>query len=174
VRDINAGKNWLTNSGTQTITWVINNSGSPLTYTAPNGSSETVTNDASDLWVGTTRAIDDMAATSGSNALANFKFAISGGSETITMDNFSITDPTTSVVVVPQPALTFGPMLTNGNLLARFSGLSGTNYTIEATPTLSPASWFKFTNVTATAGEFEVVAPTANPSQLFRAVYPSY
>jgi|GEM_PF-1782035 len=46
-------------SGKQNITVFVNNSGSNQTYTAPNGSTESVTNGTMDLWVGTTKTIND-------------------------------------------------------------------------------------------------------------------
>ena len=46
-------------SGKQTITFVVNNSGSHKTYTAPDGSIESVDNGKMDVWVGTTRGIND-------------------------------------------------------------------------------------------------------------------
>ncbi|MFS4482729.1 T9SS type A sorting domain-containing protein [Hyunsoonleella sp. 2307UL5-6] len=46
-------------AGKQNITFIINNSGSDQTYDAPNGSVESVPNGRMDLWVGTTKSIDN-------------------------------------------------------------------------------------------------------------------
>ena len=46
-------------SGKQNITFFVNNSGSNQIYTAPNGSTESVINGTMDLWVGTTKTIND-------------------------------------------------------------------------------------------------------------------
>ncbi len=46
-------------SGKQTITFIVNNSGSNQTYLAPDGSTESVVNQTMDVWIGTTRGIND-------------------------------------------------------------------------------------------------------------------
>ena len=73
------------------ITWVINNSGQILTYLAPNGSSETVGNDKFDLWVGTRRAFEEIAAESGGVPLNDMKFYFNGGVGTIAFDDLKVT-----------------------------------------------------------------------------------
>lgn len=77
-------------STAQTVTWVVNNSGSTLTYTAPGGVSETVADDKYDVWVGTTKHIDEAAAITGTVDLKNFEIRIAGGNGTYTIDNLSI------------------------------------------------------------------------------------
>src|SRR5881396_3492223 len=47
-------------SGTQTVWWVLNNSGATLTYVAPNLTTESIANDKADVWVGTTKVFDDV------------------------------------------------------------------------------------------------------------------
>ncbi|WP_159951835.1 T9SS type A sorting domain-containing protein [Polaribacter septentrionalilitoris] len=46
-------------TGKQEITFIVNNSGSDQSYTAPNGNSEAVANGKMDLWVGNTSVIND-------------------------------------------------------------------------------------------------------------------
>lgn len=75
---------------TYSITWAMNNSGSTLTYTAPNGSSETVANDRADIWVGTTRIWNDVNVQSTSGSLTDLKFAFTGSTGSISIDNISI------------------------------------------------------------------------------------
>ena len=48
----NAGNTWG-QSGTKTITWVVNNTGSNYTYVAPDASSKTLATGTYDLWIGT-------------------------------------------------------------------------------------------------------------------------
>ncbi|QQS35299.1 MAG: T9SS type A sorting domain-containing protein [Ignavibacteriales bacterium] len=83
-----------TYTGTQTITFVTNNSGSEITYTAPNGSSETLADDSYDLWVGTNKELDNFPARDGAQSLNVFKMRF-GQSTTssISIDNLTITDP---------------------------------------------------------------------------------
>ena len=90
LRNITAGTNSGTLSGVQKITWVINNTGSSLTYTAPDGSTETVQSNFADVWTGTTRTFNEIGATTNGVVLKDFKFVISGGTGSITFDNFYI------------------------------------------------------------------------------------
>lgn len=46
-------------SGKQTITYIVNNSGSDQSYTAPDASIEFVPNGRMDVWIGTTKGIND-------------------------------------------------------------------------------------------------------------------
>ena len=90
LRNISAGVNSGTLTGVQKVTWVINNTGSSLTYTAPDGSTETVQSNFADVWTGTTKTFDEIAATTNGIALRAFKFVISNGTGSITFDNFYI------------------------------------------------------------------------------------
>ena len=90
LRNISAGVNSGTLTGVQKVTWVINNTGSSLTYTAPDGSTETVQTNRADVWTGTTKTFDEIAATTNGIALRDFKFVISNGTGSITFDNFYI------------------------------------------------------------------------------------
>ncbi|MBK0383296.1 T9SS type A sorting domain-containing protein [Pedobacter sp. SD-b] len=92
VRDINASVNGTgTYSGSQTLTWVINNSSSSYSYTPPNGvGTETVAADTWDLFVGNTKELNDRAAQSASIDLKNLKFAFTDGIGALTLDNISV------------------------------------------------------------------------------------
>ncbi|MES2764521.1 MAG: T9SS type A sorting domain-containing protein [Bacteroidota bacterium] len=97
LRNIGSGTNSATFTGQRTIRWYINNSGSTYTYTAPDGTTETLANDAADIYVGTTRVFNEVAATTATVALTDFKFTFNGGSGavngSIKIDNISITAP---------------------------------------------------------------------------------
>jgi hypothetical protein len=80
----------------ETITWYVNNSGDPIEYTGPDGSTNTVANDTYDLWVADTLFYDDQAATTGAAELNNFEIRIAGGNGTYTVDNIMITEIQTS------------------------------------------------------------------------------
>src|SRR5690606_2194294 len=64
IRNTQSGSNEPnTYSGMQTIKWFINNSGKKQSYTAPDGSVETLADGKWDLWVGTTREFNERPAT---------------------------------------------------------------------------------------------------------------
>lgn len=88
-------------SGRNTLTWVINNSGATLPYTAPDHTVESVPNDAWDLWVGGTKVFNDRPAVTPDLLMTDLKFAFRTGPGTITMDNFQIE----SVEAVPESGL---------------------------------------------------------------------
>jgi len=73
-----------------TVTWAMNNSGSPRTYIAPNGSSETVDNDRADIWVGTTRIWNDVNIQNTGGSLTDLKFAFTQSTGNINIDNINI------------------------------------------------------------------------------------
>ncbi|MHB8523929.1 MAG: PEP-CTERM sorting domain-containing protein [Limisphaerales bacterium] len=112
LRDVSSSANSANFSGTQTISWFLNNSGSTISYTAPDNSTESLANNTADIWAGTTRAFNNVAVLTASQSMADMKFAFSQGSGTITMDNFSVAPLT----AVPEPeAYT---LVTAGALLA--------------------------------------------------------
>lgn len=96
LRDIGGSASSANFTGTQTITWAINNSGATLTYRAPDGTFETVANDTHDVWIGTTRVFNDIAALTATQSLTDIKFVFSGANGTIDFDNFLI-DPIPAV-----------------------------------------------------------------------------
>lgn len=61
-------------SGKQTITFIINNTGSAQTYTAPNTTSESIANDTWEIWVGDTKVFNDVASRNINLNLGSFKF----------------------------------------------------------------------------------------------------
>lgn len=70
-------------SGKQTITFVVNNSGSDKTYSAPNGSVETVLNGKMDVWIGAVKGIDDFSlknTESPKGDISGFKFQATSAS----------------------------------------------------------------------------------------------
>ncbi|HMO63163.1 MAG TPA: hypothetical protein PKC39_13305 [Ferruginibacter sp.] len=73
-----------------TVTWTLNNSGSSLTYQAPDGSTETVANDRADVWVGNTRIFNDVTVQTTGGSLADLKFAFTASSGTIDIDDINI------------------------------------------------------------------------------------
>lgn len=116
-RDLTNSINSSNLSGVQSITWVINNSGNTLNYTAPDGSTESVLNDTYDLWAGTTKLFNNVSATTASQSLSDLKFVINNGTGIIDFDNFDIREiptnaaPTASNVSI-SGTTTVGEVLT--------------------------------------------------------------
>jgi|GEM_PF-1798939 len=103
LRDITSGATTANYSvgTTYTITWAMNNSGSTLNYTAPNGTAETVANDRADLWIGTTRLFNEVTVQTAGGTMSDLKFALKGGTGTINIDNI--------IIYSINPFITFQP-----------------------------------------------------------------
>jgi hypothetical protein len=88
-------------SGAQTLTFVMNDSGSAVTYTAPGGGAETVALGAYDLWVGNTKVFNDrISGVNTSYDLKQFGMTVAnlnGGAGTFAFDNFN-------AQAIPEPA----------------------------------------------------------------------
>jgi len=126
IRDIGATSNSTNFSGTQTVTWVINNSGSSLSYRAPDGTEESVGDDKADLWVGTTKALNEIAATTSTQILTDLKFAITAGTGTVAIDNILI-DP-----IPLTPTSNTATSVTSDGFTANWSTVSGaTGYRLD-------------------------------------------
>ena len=101
VRDVSGSTNGAGSFATgssHTITFVTNNSGSSFHYLAPDGSQETVADDTWDIWVGTSKQLNDRAATSAGVSITDFKFgSASDGTFSLSIDDLQIT-------AVPEPA----------------------------------------------------------------------
>jgi flagellar hook capping protein FlgD len=77
-------------TGTQAVSWVLNNSGRPMTYAAPNGAVEAVGDDRMDVWVGRTRVFDDVLASQPAGRITDLKWYWSRGSGVTAFDRFQI------------------------------------------------------------------------------------
>lgn len=102
IRDITNGTSSAEFSGAQTITWILNNSGSSLSYSAPDSTMQSVNNDTADIYVGNTLIFDNVAVQTPAQTITDLKFVYSGGSGTIRLDNFLISPlaPTAASVSV--------------------------------------------------------------------------
>src|SRR5262245_48358301 len=76
--------------GTQAVSWALNNSGRALSYSAPNGSIETIANDRMDIWVGHERVFDDILATTPNGRITDFKWFWGQGSGVTRFEHFEI------------------------------------------------------------------------------------
>ena len=77
-------------SGTQAVSWMINNSGRAMSYSAPDGRVETVADDRMDVWVGRDRVFDDILAANPAGRITDLKWYWSRGSGVTTFDHFAI------------------------------------------------------------------------------------
>lgn len=94
LRDINGSANSPVFSGTQNIVWFINNSGMSKNYLAPDESNESIADDKFDVWIGTTKVLDERNATTASQILSDLKFVFNNGTASIEFDNLRIDDLT--------------------------------------------------------------------------------
>jgi hypothetical protein len=91
IRDITNSTSSALFSGTQTLYWVLNNSGASLSYTDPSAGTTSLANDTADLWLGTTKVLNAVNIETASQTMTDLKFVFSGGSASIALDNFTIT-----------------------------------------------------------------------------------
>jgi hypothetical protein len=97
IRDVTNGTSSALFAGTQTITWVMNNTGSSLNYLAPTSASTALANDTADLWVGSTKILNGVTIQTASQTITDLKFAFTTGTGTIGIDNIQIS-------VIPEPS----------------------------------------------------------------------
>src|SRR5436190_2970708 len=148
LRDIGGGTNSAIYSGTQTITWVVNNSGATMTYRTPSGIEESVANDTWDLWVGTTKEFNDIAATTAAQTLTDFKFLWTNGSATVDHDNFLV-DP-----IPATPTSAAALPINQTNFQANWSTVAGvTGYSIDVSTSPTFASFLPGYNNLYVAGQ---------------------
>jgi hypothetical protein len=126
VRDITNGVNSVAISGTVRIRWVLNNSGASINYKAPDGTFASLANDKADIWAGNTQLFNDVNVQTGSQTMADMKFIMNQGSETIEIDNILV-DP----VLPPNYAYT-ATNVSGNSFTANWSSVTGaTGYRID-------------------------------------------
>jgi predicted esterase len=99
VADTSGTTSFPSNGATHHVTWLVNSSGTTQPYLAPDGSTQTVGHNKSDLWVGTTQVLDEATKNGsfGSGELSHFRFIMEGGEAvTLTLDNLKFSDFRTS------------------------------------------------------------------------------
>ena len=77
-------------TGTQAVTWALNNSGRPLRYAAPNGAVESLGDDRMDVWVGREKVFDEILATHPEGRITDLKWFWSQGSGVTRFDHFEM------------------------------------------------------------------------------------
>ncbi|RZK41099.1 MAG: hypothetical protein EOO90_12860 [Pedobacter sp.] len=93
IRNTNQGQDGPNRyTGEQEIHWFVNRSGKTQTYTAPDGSEQTVAADRWDLWVGKTKEFDEAGFTNVKQPIANFKFSFLSSLGDILLDDIVIKD----------------------------------------------------------------------------------
>ncbi len=88
----------------RTITFAVNGSGAPQSYTAPDGTLESVADQSWDLWVGPTKEFDDQPVNDNTQTMSTFKIVFGSGSNAVTIDNLLI-NPLVVVGVENTPGL---------------------------------------------------------------------
>ena len=116
-------------------TFVINNSGSAITYPGPNGSSENLANDCWDLWFDNTKWIDDSPATTGTQNLGQFKIGdmSNQGRADWNIDYIKILDYSAyGLPKLPSPNVTAATAITTTGLTANWDAVVGaTGYIVN-------------------------------------------
>ena len=69
-------------SGMQTLTWVVNRSGAAQTYTAPDGSTDNVPNNAVDMWIGNVNFVNNSTMANPAQAINDIKFVFDQSNST--------------------------------------------------------------------------------------------
>lgn len=90
IRDISTSANSGNFAGTQTVFWVLNNTGSSFSYMNPSAGQTTIANDTADLWLGTTKVLNGVAVLTPALSITDLKFAFTAGTGTISIDNIVI------------------------------------------------------------------------------------
>ncbi|MFM7768293.1 MAG: HYR domain-containing protein, partial [Bacteroidota bacterium] len=91
IRNMATATASATFTGTQTITWTLNNTGVSISYTSPAGITETLANDRMDIYVGTTKVWDDITTLSSTLDFTDLKFILQAGAGSLTIDNIDVT-----------------------------------------------------------------------------------
>ncbi len=99
-------------TGKQTITFVVNNSGVSQTYNAPNATNETIETGKMDVWIGTSRGINDFSLKNtdplAKGAISGFKIQSglsTSGTGVFKFDNFEFKDLAAEAVIDPSQTL---------------------------------------------------------------------
>jgi hypothetical protein len=90
LRDLVSGAVSKAFTGTQAVTWALNNSGRPLRYAAPNGAVESLGDDRMDVWVGREKVFDEILATHPEGRITDLKWFWSQGSGVTRFDHFEM------------------------------------------------------------------------------------
>ncbi|KAF0152440.1 MAG: putative aminopeptidase [Ignavibacteria bacterium] len=145
IRDITNGANSSDFTGTISVTWGLNNTGTTQTYTAPDGSTETLANGKADLWAGTTKIFDDVAVQNTTLTMTDLKFAFTAGTGTITFDNFVIYGASDNLSL-PVELTSFTALLADNNVQLNWETATEVNnygFNVERGSTSLGMTWAK-------------------------------
>lgn len=90
LRDIRNDNTSTTFTGETLIHWVLNNSGSSITYLAPDNSLATLANDKADVWANRSIIFNDVNVQSPTVNMEDMKFLLNDGNASFTFDNMVI------------------------------------------------------------------------------------
>ena len=127
IRDITNGTTSATFTGTQTVTWAMNNSGATIYYRAPDNSNRSLADDKIDLWLGSTIVLSSVSVQTTTQSITDLKFVISSSSAVnIDIDNILI-DPILSV-----PTANSATSVSSSGFRANWSAVTGvTGYRVD-------------------------------------------
>lgn len=97
IRDVTNGTSSASFSGTQSVFWVLNNTGASINYNDPTAVSSALANDRADLWLGNTKILNGVNIQTATQSMTDLKFAFTDGSGIIGIDNIVIT-------AIPEPS----------------------------------------------------------------------
>lgn len=89
----NYSVNGITFTGKKTFKWYLNNSGAAKSYTAPDGTTQTLASERYDLWIGNTQAYNEAPATTATQTIRNIKYRANASytAFTVDIDNVQVT-----------------------------------------------------------------------------------
>ncbi len=154
-------------SGTQTLTWVVNRSGTAQTYTAPDGSSQTVGNNLVDVWIGNTQFVNDLAMANSGQAINNIKFVFDASNSNNNVHG--INNPNQSYITLRNlriftgslPAGQIGGIV---NRYARVTAINGarTSFTVNSSAGFNPGD--RVLIMQMKGATIDATAPATNPN----------
>lgn len=145
----------------QTVTWVINNSGGSLTYLAPDGTTESVGDDKEDIWVGTTRVVNDDGAWGPTKALTDMAFYHLNGNMVIDIDNLTVN----SIVSAPTSSAGSG---TNCSSFSANWTTSNCNASLEVATNNTFTSMVSGYPLSVTSSPYSVTGLSAGTTYYYR------
>lgn len=154
-------------SGMQTLTWVVNRSGSTQNYTAPDGSSQTVANNRVDVWIGNTQFVNDLAMADPTQAINDIKFVFDNGNSNNNVHG--INNPNQSYITLRNlriftGSLPAGQIAGIVNRYARVTAIdaSNTSFTVNSSAGFNPGD--RILIIQMKGATIDATSPATNPN----------
>ncbi|MCS7018399.1 MAG: T9SS type A sorting domain-containing protein [Cytophagales bacterium] len=154
-------------SGTQTLTWVVNRSGAAQTYTAPDGTSEGVANNTVDVWLGTTKFVNDIAMANSGQAINDIKFVFDNGNSNNNVHG--INNPNQSYITLRNLRIFTGnlPAGQIGGIVNRYAQVTAintarTSFTVNSSTGFNPGD--RILIIQMKGATIDATSPATNPN----------